>query len=697
MSTAPHAIHRPHRAGGAETPEQAAAPSRWRRALAQVPPELGVLLLLAAVLNLWGLGLNGNANEYYSATVHSMTQSWHSFIFGSFDSAGLQTVDKPPLALWVQAASARVFGFSSWSFLVPQALMGIAATALTYDFTRRRFGRVAGTIAGLTLALTPTAVAVFRHNNPDALLMLCSTVAVWALVKALEDSRTRWLVVSGVAVGLGFETKMATALLVAPAIVAAWLWFRPDGLRRALGQLTAFGASAVAVGLAWPVLVWLTPAADRPWISGTSDNSIWSLILGYNGLGRVFGQSGGPGGGMGGGPGGGMGGGNSMFGGEAGPLRLLNEALGSQGGWLLGLALGGGLIVLLATRLRRTDARSAWLIAVGGSFLTTAVAFSFASGIFHPYYVSALAPFTAALAGAGLGTALKGGRGLRVLGGAALVAGAATEWIVLNDATQLQWLRPVLVAGTLAAGAALVLAGNQRVRLVAVAAGVALLLAAPAVWSAQTLGHATSGTFPTGGPASAAGMGGPGGGMGRMGAGGPPTGAMGGTPPAMPKGFTPPTGAMPSGFTPPTGATTGGFTPPTGATTGEGGGMGGGMGGTAVSTAALSYVKANGGGTIAVSGQQSAASSILASNADVAGIGGFSGSESEVSVSWFADRVAGGKIRWVMTGSGGGMRDGRTGATTVMTAVTANCKAVSSVSGLYDCQGQASALRAAAK
>lgn len=688
MSTAPHAIHRPQ-AGSTGTPAQAGSPSRLRRAVAKVPPELGVLLLVAGLLNLWGLGINGNANEYYSATVHSMTQSRHNFIFGSFDSAGLQTVDKPPLALWVQAASARIFGFSSWSFLVPQALMGIAATALTYDFTRRRFGRPAGFIAGLVLALTPTAVAVFRHNNPDALLMLCSTVAIWALVKALEDSRTRWLVVSGVAVGLGFETKMATALLVAPAIVAAWLWIRPDGLRRALGQVTAFGASAAAVGLAWPVVVWLTPAADRPWISGTSDNSIWSLILGYNGLGRVLGQSGGPGGGA----GGGGGGGNTMFGGDAGPLRLLNEALGSQGGWLIGLAVVGGLIVLVSTRLRRTDANSAWLIAVGGSFVTTAVAFSFASGIFHPYYVSALAPFTAALAGAGLGTALKGGRGLRVLGAVALVAGAAIEWVVLSDATQLQWLRPVLVGGTLGAGVALVLAGNQRVRLAAVAAGLALLLAAPAVWSAQTLGHATSGTFPTGGPSSAQGMGGPGGGgpggMGR-GNGGPPSGGMSGTPPTRPTGQA-------GGFTPPTGATTGSSatTAPGAAPTGDG--MGGGMGGTSVTTEALAYTTANGGGTIVVSGQQGAAPSILSSNADVAGIGGFSGSESEVSVSWFADRVAEGRIRWVMTGSGGGMRDGRTGATTVMSAVTATCKAVSSVSGLYDCQGQATALRAAAK
>ena len=137
-------------------------------------------------------------------------------------------------------------------------------------------------------------------------------------------------------------------------------------------------------GLAWPVLVWLTPAADRPWISGTSDNSIWSLILGYNGLGRLLGQDGGPGGGAGGGPGGG-----GVFGGSARPLRLLNEALGGQGGWLLGFAVVAGLGLAVACRLRRTDARTGWLLATGGAFLITAVAFSRAQGIFHPYYVAA--------------------------------------------------------------------------------------------------------------------------------------------------------------------------------------------------------------------------------------------------------------------------------------------------------------------
>jgi len=251
---------------------------------------------LAAVLNLWALSRNGWANQFYAAAVKSMSGSWHDFLFASLDKGGVMTVDKPPLALWVQALSVRVFGFHSLSILVPQALMGVASVALVYDLVRRRFGRVGGFVAGLTLALTPIAVAISRHNNPDALLILCCVAALWFTVRALEDPRTRWLVAAGVCVGLGFETKMLVALVVVPGIVAAWLWVAPAarGRLHALRQLLAGGGAMLLVGGAWPLLVELTPAADRPWISGTSDNRVWSLIFEYNGLGRVDGQAGGP-------------------------------------------------------------------------------------------------------------------------------------------------------------------------------------------------------------------------------------------------------------------------------------------------------------------------------------------------------------------------------------------------------------------
>ena len=154
-------------------------------------------------MRLVGLDREAYGNTYYAAAVKSMLTSWRNFFFVSFDAGGFVTVDKPPLSLWVQALSARVFGFHPLSLLVPQALMGVAAVGLVYDLTRRRFGRMGGFVAGLALATTPVVVAVSRHNNPDELLLLCSVAAVWCALRAIETGRTRWLVFSGVCVGLG--------------------------------------------------------------------------------------------------------------------------------------------------------------------------------------------------------------------------------------------------------------------------------------------------------------------------------------------------------------------------------------------------------------------------------------------------------------------------------------------------------------
>jgi 4-amino-4-deoxy-L-arabinose transferase-like glycosyltransferase len=651
-------------------------------------PELAALLLLAGALNLWALSRNGWANEYYAGAVRSMAASWHAFLYGSLDVTGVMTVDKPPMALWIQALSVRAFGWSSWSVLVPQALMGVASVALVYDLTRRRFGRAGGFIAGAVLALTPMAVAISRHNNPDALLVLCVVGALWAVVRALEDGRIRWMVLAGACVGLGFETKMAAALLVVPALAVAWLWAAP---RARVRGLAVGGLAMLVAGGAWPLLVAVTPAGSRPWISGTSDNSIWSLIMDYNGLGRLDGQAGGPLG-MGGGPRGA----SANFGGSAGPLRLLNDALGGQAGWLLGFALVAGVALVVSTRLSRRDPATGWILAVGGSALTAAVAFSSAKGIFHPYYVSELAPFTAALIGAGAVRFTRGDLLARVAGSLAITGGVITELIVLSsNEGSLDWLPPVLVVFGIVAAGALALGPNARARNVGIATAAATLLIAPAAWSVETLGHAASGTFPAGGPADAGGgFGGPGGGGRggfRGGQGGPPNGGnfgRRGAAPGAPGGVAPGTnGGFPGGN-----AQRGGF----------GGGRGGGgmFGANSASlTSALAYIKANGGGTLAVSSQSTAAAAIVASDANVVGVGGFSGRESEVSVSWLAEQVQAGKIRWVLSdGSGGGglRNDGRTGSNTAMAAVAATCR-LPDVNGvtLYDCQGMANALAAA--
>jgi 4-amino-4-deoxy-L-arabinose transferase-like glycosyltransferase len=655
-------------------------------------PELGGLVGLAAVLNLWALGRNGWANTYYSAAVRSMAGSWHDFLYASLDRSGVMTVDKPPLSLWVQALSVRVFGFHSLAILVPQALMGIASVVLVYDLVCRRFGRIGGFVAGLALATTPIAVAMSRDNNPDALLTLCCVAAVWFAVRAFDDGRTRWLVLAGIAVGLGFETKMLVALVVVPGIALAWLWIAPRGRVAALRQLLIGGAAMLVIGGAWPLLVAITPAADRPWVSGTSDNSILSLIFGYNGLGRVTGQSGGPGG---------AGGGGGVFGEGTGPFRLLNAALGGQDGWLVAFAVVGAVVVALASRVRRRDPRTAWIVVVGGAFAVTAALFSFAHGIFHPYYVVLLAPFTAALVGAGVANAIKTGVGPAIAGTATLAAGVIGEFVILHDYTgQLTWLRVVLPVACVGAAGALFVFRHARARAWAMRLGAATLLIAPTVWAFDTLGYATASTFPAGGPSAynstTIGFGGRGGGA--FGRGGSVPGP----------GFVP-SGRGAGGFTgqgaaPAPGLFGGGAqggAPGQGAPFAGSGRFGSGFGGsfggdTPSLSGAESYAASHGGGTIAVSSQSSAAAAIIASNAKVAGIGGFTGQESDPSITWLANEVASGHIRWVL---GGGVvstgQGARPGATAALGAAAQACTPVTAVSStFYDCAGKSAALRA---
>ena len=115
-----HPVHR--RAGPARRDcggDRQSDPS-WAR------PGLLGLLAATAVLLFWGLTASGWANAFYSAAVQAGSASWKAFFFGSSDAANSITVDKPPASLWVMALSVRVFGLSSLSILVPEALMGVA-------------------------------------------------------------------------------------------------------------------------------------------------------------------------------------------------------------------------------------------------------------------------------------------------------------------------------------------------------------------------------------------------------------------------------------------------------------------------------------------------------------------------------------------------------------------------------------------
>jgi len=212
------------------------------------PSLLGVLAL-TTVLYVWGLDRNGYANSFYAAAVLAGTKSWKAFFFGAFDAGSFITVDKPPAALWLMALSGRIFGFSSWSMLLPEALLGVASVALVADVVRRTSGAVAGLVAAVVMALTPVAVLMFRFNNPDALLTFLMVAAAWMLVRSLQTGRTRWLLLAAAVLGLAFLTKYLQAYIVLPAMVLTYLLLGPRTWHRRAGELlAAAGVLAVSSG-----------------------------------------------------------------------------------------------------------------------------------------------------------------------------------------------------------------------------------------------------------------------------------------------------------------------------------------------------------------------------------------------------------------------------------------------------------------
>jgi 4-amino-4-deoxy-L-arabinose transferase-like glycosyltransferase len=251
-----------------------------------------VLLAATAVLYLWDLSASGYGNSFYAAAVQAGTRSWKAFFFGSLDSSNYITVDKPPASLWMMALSGRIFGFSSWSMLVPDALCGVASVGLLYAAVRRVAGPAVGLLAGVAFALTPVAVLMFRFNNPDALLVLLLVLAAYCVTRALEAASWRWMGIAGLVLGFGFLTKMLQAFLVLPAFAVAYLICAPTKVRARIGHVLV-GAGGIVLGAGWWVLATiLWPASSRPYFGGSGNNSVLGLAFGYNGLGRIFGGDG---------------------------------------------------------------------------------------------------------------------------------------------------------------------------------------------------------------------------------------------------------------------------------------------------------------------------------------------------------------------------------------------------------------------
>ncbi|MEU2730706.1 glycosyltransferase family 39 protein [Streptomyces griseoviridis] len=625
---------------------------RWAR------PALWAVLVLATALYAWNItSLTGNS--FYDAAVYSGTRSWKAFFFGALDAGSFITVDKPPFALWVMGLSARVFGYGNWQLALPMVAVGTGSVALLYRMVKRDFGAAAGVIAALALTLTPITVAIDRDTNPDPVLVFLMLLGAAALMRAVRTGRLLPLVWSGVALGFAFNTKMMQAYLVLPVFLLVYLWAARLPLGRRVRNLAVATVALLVSSAWWMVVVDLIPASSRPYIGGSTDNTVWDLVIGYNGFGRILGVSSSVG----------SQGNGASFGGSSGLYRMFNEIMGGQISWLIPfavIALVGALV--LCGRAPRTDARRAGLLLWGGWFVLHYLTFALAEGTFHPYYVTAMAPGIAALAGAGgvlLHRALREGSAVRWAWVLPLAVAATTLWAVVlfrrvsGEGTGYTVAAVVAgVAGTAAVAGLLAgrLLGRRRLLGVAAVAAVVALLAGPTAYSlSAATTTSANGTNPTAGPSTGGGMG----------------------------GGQRPSGAESDGRSarqPPTGGP-GGTESDEDAQAGAGAGGLGGGGDTQVSSGMVTYLKKHQDGAtwlVAVATDQTAAQLILESGQPVISMGGWSGSDEAMSLAKLKSLVAAGKLHYLVI-SGGGQGTG----SEIATWVKQHGTAVSAYSGLY--------------
>jgi 4-amino-4-deoxy-L-arabinose transferase-like glycosyltransferase len=375
---------------------------------------LAVILVVAAILRLWHLDQNGYGRDYYAAAVRSMLACARCFVFNSFDPAGFVSLDKPPLAIWVQALSAKLFGFSGFANLLPQVVEGLAAIALVYAMVTRTFGRVAGTIAAALLAVTPAAVGVDRSNNMESCLIVLLLGATWLAYRATLTGSIAPLILSMAVLGLGFNVKMGAAWALAPVLVGLYVfWEGRNQFRRRILPAALGCVTMAIVSLSWVALYDLTPANKRPYVGSTAGNSMLELTLLHNGLNRFLprlrdqtpppvvttavpddaGRAS-----------------NTQLRRPAlldnsptGLLRLFRPLEAGQAAWWLPLSLAG-LLLLWRGWQQNSLARSQQLmIALWGGWVAIYwLVFSFAGGVVHYYYLSVLGPPLAALAGIGI-------------------------------------------------------------------------------------------------------------------------------------------------------------------------------------------------------------------------------------------------------------------------------------------------------
>lgn len=660
--------------GSTFPPRKAAVPRLWNRIA------LGAIVLLSIFMDFFLLGQNGYGNLYYASGVKSMGDSFHNFFFVALDPGGFVTIDKPPVGFWLQTLSAKIFGFTAFSIFLPQALCGVLAVVLLYYLVKRHFGVVAGLVAALALAVTPISVVTDRNNTIDGTLALVLLLAAWAVIHAAETGKLRWLLLSAVFVGLGFNIKMAEAYLVVPALILTYLFCAPRTIWTRVWHLLLALLVMFAISLSWAVAVDLTPAALRPYVGSTQNNSELSLAFGYNGLNRLhIGFLGGNG--AGGSNRSGVGNANTTTTGsgkgttatsgnalttaaraiedelgaggafQGGPLRLFSASLGGQIAWLLPFALLA--IVALAWQRRfnfQRDRQQLGLILWGFWLLTMATFFTL-DGSFHQYYMTEMAPGLAALVGIGLVIMWQDYRRADwrgwLLPFALIVTAVAQIYMLMSYPTWSSWLSPLIAVLTVLAVLVLILfrfrsrlyPGELALRVAgtAVSVGMLALLVAPAIWAGYSVIHNTKSSFPTAGPTAQGGQGGAAGGFAFAG------GGITGTRKGNGGGRNADRGDR-TGRTRGQNAFTGGLAAAFGG------------GSTQASPALIRYLEANQGSAkflVATPNASTAEPLILSTNKPVMAMGGFSGSDPILTTSSLQTLINSGAVRFFLINAAG--------------------------------------------
>ena len=481
---------------------------------------LTVLLVATAVMYLWDITINGMGNQFYAAAAQAGSTNWEALLFGSLDPHNFITVDKPPVSQWVMGLSGQIFGFSSASMMIPQALMAVAAVALLYGAVARISGPRTGLLAGGVLALTPVAALMFRFNNPDAVMVLLMTAAAYCTVRAVQQASPKWLAWAGVALGFAFLAKMLEGLMVVPALAAAYLVAAPTTLWARLRHVLVAGVAFTASAAWFVVLTLFWPASSRPYIAGSTDNNFMNLVLGYNGFARVLGRNH-----MGFGPPAqvvgsaagaqlrlGRQGGFGVFGDQSqGWSRLVGGEFGFEIGWLVPAALMATVLIVLSRgRAPRTDLTRAAAILFGGWLVVDGLVLSFMHGAIHAYYCLSIAPPVAAMFAIGVHELWQRREkwlyrvGLAVLFGGTGVWG---WWILGRNASWLPILRwtilVIAVIGVIALLGPWTAGTRRRFALGALGVGLVGALAGPAVYAIVTIGQPHEGGGPSVGPADA--------------------------------------------------------------------------------------------------------------------------------------------------------------------------------------------------